>query len=217
MLFIFFSKTKKCTSLTAFPHLNASWSDLPLSLFQANFWICEDRVRFPTFCVHSDIPPGNLSGILSRILSNTLYGILSDILSNILSAICSNILSDIYSDILFGILSGVDRGWGPAGNTGRWSRWRSGKSLWRSGREHCAYDHVEVRQWTLDVDGRGSGPAANTERGWSWLRSGGEHYSRGWSWRRPGEGGGGGRGGGRGGQATNIKSNNPHLAGGEKR
>ena len=23
------SKTKKCTSLTAFPHLNASWSDLP--------------------------------------------------------------------------------------------------------------------------------------------------------------------------------------------
>ena len=37
ILFIFFSKTKKCTSLTAFPHLNASWSDLPLSLFQANF------------------------------------------------------------------------------------------------------------------------------------------------------------------------------------
>ena len=30
-------ETKKCTSLTAFPHLNASWSDLPLSLFQANF------------------------------------------------------------------------------------------------------------------------------------------------------------------------------------
>ena len=51
ILFIFFSKTKKCTSLTAFPHLNASWSDLPLSLFQANFWICEDRVRLPTFCV----------------------------------------------------------------------------------------------------------------------------------------------------------------------
>ena len=37
ILFIFFRKTKKCTSLTAFPHLNASWSDLPLSLFQANF------------------------------------------------------------------------------------------------------------------------------------------------------------------------------------
>ena len=51
ILFIFFSKTKKCTSLTAFPHLNASWSDLPLSLFQANFWICEDRVRLPTFRV----------------------------------------------------------------------------------------------------------------------------------------------------------------------
>ena len=48
---------------------------------------------------------------------------------------------------------------------------------------------VEVRQRTLGV----AGPA-NTGRGWSWLlRSGG-----------------GGRGAG-----VDIKSNNPHLAGGE--
>ena len=37
---------------------------------------------------------------------------------------------------------------------------------------------VEVRQGTLGVDGRGSGPAGNTGRGWSWLRSGWEH----WAW-----------------------------------
>ena len=51
MLLTFFSKTKKCTSLTTFPQLNVSWSDLPLNLFQANFWICEGRVRLPTFRV----------------------------------------------------------------------------------------------------------------------------------------------------------------------
>ena len=60
---------------------------------------------------------------------------------------------------------------------------------------------VEVRQGTLGVDGRGCGPAENTGCGWSWLRSGREH----WAWmvvvevrqvevRRGGEeeGGGGG-------------------------
>ena len=31
---------------------------------------------------------------------------------------------------------------------------------------------VEVRQGTLSADGRGCGPAGNTGRGWSWLRSG---------------------------------------------
>ena len=34
---------------------------------------------------------------------------------------------------------------------------------------------VEVRQGTLGVDGRGRGPAGNTWRGFSWLRSGREH------------------------------------------
>ena len=130
---------------------------------------------------------------------------------------------------------GVDgRGWGPAGNTGR------GWSWLRSGREHWAWMVVvEVRQGTLGVDGCGWGPAGNTGRGWSWLRSGRAHW-RGWSWLRSGREhcgsrvavGRGGRGGRRGGggeeeerrrrgreeeeQATDIKSNNPHLAGGEK-
>ena len=101
--------------------------------------------------------------------------------------------------------------------------WR-GFSRLRSGREHWAWMvAVEVRQGTLGVDGRGWGPAGNmawilavevrqgtlgvdscgwgpagnTWRGWSWLRSGGGGRRR----RR---------------KSTDIKSNNPHLAGGEK-
>ena len=182
---------------------------------------------------------GTLSGISSGILSDILSGILSGIPSGILSGISSNILSGISSGTLCGISFGVDtRGWGPAGNTGR------GWSWLRSGREHWAWMVVvEVRQGTLGVDGRGWGPAGNTGRVWSWLRSGREHcgsriaVGRGRRGRRGGVGRGrrrkaeaeaeaeGGRQGeaGRGRtrrrrrqEATDIKSNNPHLAGGEK-
>ena len=80
---------------------------------------------------------------------------------------------------------------------------------------------VEVRQGTLGVDTRGWGPAGNTGRGWSWLRSGREHLA----WilavevRQGREERGEERRGEerRGEEATNLKSNNPHLAGGEKR
>ena len=128
------------------------------------------------------------------------------------------ILSDISSGILFGILSGI---------------LSDISSYMRSGREHLAWIlAVEVRQGTLGVDGRGWGPAGNTGRGWSWLRSGREHWAwmvvvgRGRRGRRGQRGRRGGRGGlgGRGGEeeeedeeeATDIKSNNPHLAGGEQ-
>ena len=52
------------------------------------------------------------------------------------------------------------------------------------------------------------GPAANTGRGWSWLRSGDEEKEEKEKEEK--------RRRGRGGAATDIKSNNPHLAGGEK-
>ena len=134
-----------------------------------------------------------------------------------------------------GISFGVDtRGWGPAGNTGRgYSRLRSGREHWawmawlRSGREHWAgMVVVEVRQGTLGRDGRGWGPAGNTGRGWSWLRSGSEHCGSQLTKRRRTrlEAAGGRRrrkdaGGGRQEEeeATDIKSNNPHLAGGEQK
>ena len=112
---------------------------------------------------------------------------------------------------------------------------------------------VKVRQGTLAAGGHGSGPARNTGRGWSWLRSGREDCAwvlvvgrggswsvvggrgrswvvvvgRGWSWLRSGRDHGGSRVAGRqrrrGGEeeeqeeeTTDIKSNNPHLADGEK-
>ena len=180
------------------------------------------------------------SGILSGIPSGILiwHSYLA-FFSGILSGTLSDVLSGILSGISFGILSG---GWGPAGNT-----WR-GFSRLRSGREHWAWilagevrqEHwarmvaVEVRQGTLGVDSRGWGPAGNTWRGFSRLRSGRENLAwmvvvevrqgtlgvdgRGWG-SEEAEGGGRRRkaaeGGGRR-KSTDIKSNNPHLAGGEQ-
>ena len=78
---------------------------------------------------------------------------------------------------------------------------------------------VEVRQPTLGGAGRGWGPAANTGLGWPWLRSGSQHLARmavvevrrqeearrrRRRRRRKEE------------AAALIKSNNPHLAGGEQ-
>ena len=162
-------------------------------------------------------------GLLSGILIWHSY---LAFISGILSGTLSDVLSGILSGISFGILSA---GWGPAGNT-----WR-GFSRLRSGREHWAWMvAVEVQQGTLGVDSRGWGPAGNTWRGFSRLRWGREHLAwilavevgqgtlgvdgRGWG---PEEAEGGGRrrkgaeGGGRR-KSTDIKSNNPHLAGGEQ-
>ena len=132
-----------------------------------------------------------LTGKSSGILSDISSGILSGKSSGILSGISSGILSDISSGILSGISSGI------------YSDISSGIL---SGISH------EVRQGTLGVDTRGWGPAGNTGRGWSWLRSGREHWAgilavevrqgtlgvdgrgwgpagntgRGWSWLRSG-------------------------------
>ena len=100
---------------------------------------------------------------------------------------------------------GVDgRGWGPAGNTGRgYPRLRSGREHWRwwswlrSGREHWAWMVVvEVRQRTLWI----------ASRSWAGGR-GGQREEEDNERRRRGEE--------EEDQATDIKSNNPHLAGGE--
>ena len=96
------------------------------------------------------------------------------------------------------------------------------------------YLAVEVRQGTLAAEARGWGPAGNTERRWSWLRSGREH----WTWQLAVEGWQHDDEEGRlrrlaleGSTTTkeeeekeeeeedekaDIKSNNPHLTGGEK-
>ena len=145
-------------------------------------------------------------------------GTLSDILSSYMRSVREHLAWILAVEVRQGTLGVDGRGWGPAGNPGR------GWSWWRSGRGHWAWIlAVEVRQGTLGGDGRGWGPAGNTGRGWSWLRSGREHCHRGSQLsmrtrrtrrttrrttrrrrRRQEED-----------QATNIKSNNPHLAGGE--
>ena len=140
----------------------------------------------------SGIPPGILSSISSGILSGKSAGILSGKHSGTLSGISSGILSDILSGILSGIPSGI--------LSGISSNILSGIS---SG-TLCGI--------SFGVDTRGWGPAGNTGRGWSWLRSGREHWAgilavevrqgtlgvdgpgwgpagntgRGWSWLRSG-------------------------------
>ena len=97
---------------------------------------------------------------------------------------------------------------------------------------------VEVPQGTLSADGRGWGPAWNTEQRWS--RSGREHWAPmiavagwHWTWRLPADTGHWAARRRRRRRRTrkkdeeeeeeeeeaeeaNIKSNNPHLTGGEK-
>ena len=141
----------------------------------------------------SGIPSGILSGISSNILSGISPGTLSGISYGILSGISSRILSDILSGISSGILSGF---WGPAVRT----------ELGRS--------QVEVQRCALSWEG----PR---------LRSSSAHWapklakSLAKSWQgNSGRGSGGragrrGEGGGRRRRTTLIKSNKPHLAGGE--
>ena len=180
--------------------------------------------------ISSDILSGILSGKFSGILSGKhsgtlsllLFGILSDILFGIPSGILSGISSGILSDILSGISSGkfylaveVQRctlswagprlrsssahwagqvpGWGPAVHTelGSWQRaWRR-ESAKRVGKELGEELARRKCRWKLMQ---------------TWSRR---------NWRRR-------RGGGRGGRGLRwrksalIKSNNPHLAGGEQ-
>ena len=105
-----------------------------------------------------------------------------------------------------GTLGGDGRGWGPAGNTGR------GWSCLRSGREHWAWMVVvEVRQGTLGVDGRGWGPAGEHCGSRVAVEQEDEEDNE----RRRTTRGGGEERQEEEDQATDIKSNNPHLAGGE--
>ena len=131
-----------------------------------------------------------------------------------------------------------DRGWGPARHTElAGSQLRSGTPHWTHGLA------VVVRHATLNTQDRGWGPARHTEHAGSRLGSGTPHWThelvvevrhatlnsqdRGWGpahhmdatdRQRDAEGGEGRGGGGEeggGGEVTHIKSNNPHLTGGE--
>ena len=106
------------------------------------------------------------------------------------------------------------RGWGPARHTElTGSRLGSGTPHWthESGTPHWTHElAVEVRHATLNSQDRGWGPAHHmdaTDR---------QRDAEGGEGRGGGRGGEGEEGGG-GGEETDIKSNNPHLTGGEKK
>ena len=109
-------------------------------------------------------------------------------------------------------LNSRDHSWGPARHTElAGSRLGSGTPHWT---RRIA---VGVRHTTLNSQDRSWGPAHNTELTRSQLRSGTPHWTH-----RISTGGGRGRrrtrrSTGGGGEETDIKSNNPHLTGGESK
>ena len=154
----------------------------------------------------SDISSGILSGISSGICSGISSGILSGKSSGILSGISSGILSDISSGVLSDIPSGISSGilsgrWGLAVPTGIWSsRLRSGSAHWdlelavevRRPLRPGSRVAVEVRQC----------PLRSATGIWTARRRRRVRRRRRRRWRRRR-------------RTALIKSNNPHLAGGE--
>ena len=170
----------------------------------------------------SGIPSGMSSDILSRISSDILSVISSDILSGILFGISSDILSGILFGILYGFVSGR---WGPV--KVRRGPQRAGSRRLKSGEAHSAQtlagwrpSPVEVRRGPQRSDSRRFSPV-EVRRGPLLSRAGRWDLARPAikSWQmRSGEEEGGRRKDeeGRRSRASDIKSNNPHLAGGEK-
>ena len=149
-----------------------------------------------------------------HIFDQSLWHILSDLLVDL--------SCDILQLLLWHTLSATttNRGhhrWGPARHT-ELIRSRLGSSTphWTQ-RIPVA---IGVQHATLNTQYRGWGPARHTELAISRLGSDMPHWThriatgQGDGRRRGGEGGEGGRGRG-GGEETDIKSNNPHLTGGE--
>ena len=119
-------------------------------------------------------------------------------------------------EVRYATLNSQNRSWGPAHST------EHTRSQLGSGTPHWTRRiAVGVRYATLHSQDRGWSPARHTELTGSQLRSDMPHWThrlatgQGDGRRRGGEGGEGGRGRG-GGEETDIKSNNPHLTGGEQ-
>ena len=205
-------------------------------------WGCYASITIDYF-TSSDPHPRHLFVIVSDISSGKIfiYGIIfwHSILAFFLPYVLAYVLAccfGILSDILFwhsiwhlfwhyflafylvylrrffvvearqGTLWSGARGWGPAGNT------LIRNLRWMSGGEHSDPAlAVEVRRGTLWSGACGGCPAGNTLiRSLRWM-SGGEHCDLEPAvevrWRKEEEGGG----------QADVKSNNPHLTGGEKK
>ena len=139
---------------------------------------------------------------------------LTYLLTLFLTYLLTFFLTHFAAEVRRGTLASQNRSWGPARNTEH-----TGSRL-RSGAEHWPHRiAVEVRRRTLNTQDRGWGPARNTGLTGSRLRSGAEH------WPHIIARGDGGRDEGGAEEeeeaeeeevTADIKSNNPHLTGGEK-
>ena len=161
-----------------------------------------------------------------HIFDHSFWHILSELLASISSDILSDLSCDILQLLLWHTLSATTtnpfhHSWGPARHTElAWSQLGSGTPHWT---RRIA---VEVRHTTLNSRDHSWGPARHTELAGSRLGSGTPHWTRRIAVgvqhatlnsqyrdrrrRRKEEEAGGGEG-----EETNIKSNNPHLTGGE--
>ena len=133
-----------------------------LSTSQTDWRQSSDVLSDMSFDILSDI----LCDILSDISSDTLSGISPDLLSGILSDISSDILSGISRDILSDISS----------ITFCLTFFLTYLLTFFLTYLLTFYLVVEVRQGTLAAEGRSRGPAGNTGRTGSQLRSGREHW-----------------------------------------
>ena len=142
-----------------------------------------------------------------QIFWHTISGISSDILSGISSDILSVISSDILSGILFGILYGFVGGrWGQVEVRRSPQRSDSDPRRLKSGEDHCYQELAdEIRRGSLrSRAGRWSPARPTAIKSWQ-MRSGEEEEGRGRTRRTSARS-----------RASDIKSNNPHLAAGEK-
>ena len=193
---------------TSFRHINIFWHSW--HIFDHSFWHILSEL---------------LADISSDILSDLSLDILQLLLWHTLSATTTNPFHHSWGparhwthELAVGVrhatLNSHGRSWGPARHTEL-----AGSQL-RSGTPHWTHEiTVGVRHATLNSQDRGWGPARHTELTSSRLGPGTPH----WTHRIAVEirRGGGRQEGGvqddqrREGEETNIKSNNPHLTGGE--
>ena len=182
------------------------------------FWYSTWHIFWHSIWHSTGISSGISSDILSGILSGKSSGVLSGKHSGTLSGIPSGILPDILSGIPSGVLSGISSGilsgrWGPAVLTElggsqvevqRCSLSSDGPRLRSSGAQCAQTLAVEVQQCPLRAEVGEELGEELARRKWTW-----KWRQRWWRRRRR-------RKRRRRRRTTLIKSNNPHLAGGEK-
>ena len=216
-----------CETYILFPALlpvTFNLTDILSDMFLTSCWHEPDILSdisfdiFLTFCLTfflTDLLTFCLTFFLTDLLTFCLTFFLTDLLTFCLAYLLTLFLTFFFLthfavEVRRGTLASQDRGWGPARNTEL-----TGSRL-RSGAEHWTHRiAVEVRRGTLNSPDRGWGPARNTELTWSRLRSGTEHWAHIIAVGDEEDTEDAEKEEEKKEKTTHIKSNNPHLTGGE--